>query len=66
MILKAENQILKEIQTICKRYGLEQSSFAFLTEDRVFIMGKADQAFLDRLTFFYLNKSLKKSGMKES
>ena len=65
MTFKAENQIVKEIKTICKRYGLEQSSFAFVTKGRVFIMGDATPAFLDKLSFFYLNKSLKKYGLKE-
>ena len=58
MTFKAEKQIRKEIDDICKRWGLENHSFGFSTKGQVFTMGKANQPFMDHLSFVYLGKSI--------
>ena len=62
---KAMDQIQREIEAICKKWGLDQNSFAFSNKGRMFIMGNGNQMFIDRLSFMYLNRSLKKYEMKE-
>ena len=62
---KAMDQIQREIEVICKKWGLDQNSFAFSNKGRMFIMGNGNQMFIDRLSFMYLNRSLKKYEMKE-
>ena len=59
MIFKAEKQIRKEIDDICKRWGLENHSFGFSTKGQVFTMGKANQAFMDHLAIVYLGHQLR-------
>ena len=62
---KAMDQIQREVETVCKKWGLDQHSFAFANKGRHFIMGNGNQMFHDRLSFMYLNRSLKKYEMKE-
>ena len=62
---KAMDQIQREIEVICKKWGLDQNSFAFSNKGKIFIMGNGNQMFIDRLSFMYLNRSLKKYEMEE-
>ena len=62
---KAMDQIQREIEVICKKWGLDQNSFAFSNKGKIFIMGNGNQMFIDHLSFMYLNRSLKKYEMKE-
>ena len=62
---KALGQIQKEITELCKRWGLDQHSFAFSNKGKVFFVGNGNQMFQDHLSFMYLNRSLKKYEMKE-
>ena len=62
---KAMDQIQREVEIICKKWGLDQNSFAFSNKGKIFIMGNGNQMFQDRLSMMYLNRSLKKHEMKE-
>ena len=62
---KAMDQIQREVEVICKKWGLDQNSFSFSNKGRVFIIGNGNQMFQDRLAFLYLNRSLKKYDMME-
>ena len=62
---KALDQIQREIEAICKKWGLDQNSFAFSNKGKMFIVGNGNQMFIDRLSMMYLNRSLKKYEMKE-
>ena len=63
---KAEKQIQKEILELCKRWGLENHSFAFSTEcGQTFIMTKACLQFLDHCSFAYLGKSIDSHKIKD-
>ena len=62
---KAMDQIQREIEAVCKKWGLDQYSFAFSNKGKISIMGNASSMFDDRLSFMYLSRSLKKYEMKE-
>ena len=62
---KAMDQIQREIEVICKKWGLDQNSFAFSNKGKIFVTGNGNQMFQDRLAFLYFNRSLKKYEMKE-
>ena len=62
---KAMDQIQREVEVICKKWGLDQNSFAFSNKGKIFIMGNGNQMFQDHLSMMYLNRSLKKHEMKE-
>ena len=62
---KAIDQIQRDIEAICKKWGLDQNSFAFSNKGKMFIIGNGNLPFQDRLAFFYFNRSLKKYEMKE-
>ena len=62
---KAMDQIARDVEAVCKKWGLDQHSFAFSNKGKIFIMGNGNQMFHDRLSMMYLNRSLKKYEMKE-
>ena len=62
---KAMDQIQREVEVICKKWGLDQNSFAFSNKGKIFIMGNGNQMFQNHLSMMYLNRSLKKYEMKE-
>jgi len=62
---KAMDQIQREINVVCKKWGLDQSSFAFSNKGKIFIIGNGNDMFRDHLSFMYLRQSLQKHGMKE-
>ena len=62
---KAMDQIQREVEVICKKWGLDQNSFAFSNKGKFFIMGNGNLMFQDRLSMMYLNRSLKKYEMIE-
>jgi len=62
---KVLDQIQREVEVICKKWGLDQHSFAFSNKGRVFIIGNGNETFQTHLSLMYLNKSLKKHEMKE-
>ena len=62
---KVLNQIQRDIDEICKKWGLNSYLFAFSSDGKFHMMGKSNKAFDDHVALVCLNRALKSHDMVE-